>query len=210
MRARLAAIALVAALPAPAAAHELDEYLQAARVSLARDHVLCEIDLTPGANVADALLALVDPDGDGRVSPGEAEAYGRAVLRDVALEVDGRPIPLTLARVEVPAVGAMREGAGTIRVRASGRLPTPAGGRRVVDFRNDHRPREGVYLVNALAPDDRDITIAAQARDPLQRGIRLEYDIGPARPVQALWLLTGGIGIAGLIAGRRRPSPRQR
>ena len=68
------------AMPAESAAHRLDEYLQAARVSLARDRIALEVDLTPGANIAPAIVALLDRDGDGTISPIEAEAYGQVCL----------------------------------------------------------------------------------------------------------------------------------
>lgn len=69
----------------------LDEYLQASRVSLERTDVSLQIDLTPGASVADSIIALIDRDGDNTISPSEAEQYGRVVLADIVLELDGRP-----------------------------------------------------------------------------------------------------------------------
>ena len=107
-------------LSASPSAHRLDEYLQAARVSLAHTRVELEIDLTPGASVADGIISLIDRDGDKRISPLEAERYGRAVLADVVLELDGRPVALTLNRVEAPPLEEMRHGLGAIQVRASG------------------------------------------------------------------------------------------
>ena len=115
-------------------AHELDEYLQAARVSLARDRVVCEIDLTPGAAIAAEIVALVDRDADRLVSPAEAEAYGRAVLSDVRLEVDGRAITMALTRVDVPSVEVMTDGLGTIRLEAIANIDPLAPGRRHVYF----------------------------------------------------------------------------
>jgi hypothetical protein len=77
----VSASVILLALPAESAAHRLDEYLQAARVSLARDRVTLEVDLTPGAAVTPAIVALVDRDGDAVISPAEA-----AGLRTAGLE----------------------------------------------------------------------------------------------------------------------------
>ena len=78
MRGTFAATAVIVLMLSTApAAHRLDEYLQAARVSLERTRVALEVDLTPGAKVADGIIALIDRDGDSRISPLEAESYGR-------------------------------------------------------------------------------------------------------------------------------------
>ena len=118
----VAVIVGVLAMPAESAAHRLDEYLQAARVSLARDRITLEVDLTPGANIAPAIVALLDRDGDNTISPIEAGTYGQAVLSDLALELDGRAVAVTLTRVETPSIDDMRDGIGTIQLRAAGQI----------------------------------------------------------------------------------------
>ena len=55
-RLAVATVAFVLAMPAASAAHRLDEYLQAARVSLTRDQITLELDMTPGVNIAQALV----------------------------------------------------------------------------------------------------------------------------------------------------------
>jgi hypothetical protein len=197
-------IALLVGFPPSSHAHELDEYLQAARVSLARDHVVCEIDLTPGAGIAAEIVALVDRDADRLVSPAEAEAYGRAVLSDVRLEVDGRAITMTLTRVDVPSVEEMTDGVGTIRLEAITSVDPLAAGRRHVYFRNDHHPDAAVYLVNALVPEQREIMVVGQTRDPRQHAIRLEYDVTSAAFGQLAWLVLGSAALSALVAWRIR------
>ena len=160
----LAAIVFALVMPAEPSAHRLDEYLQAARLSLARDRVTLELDLTPGVNIAPAIVALLDRDGDGTISPVEAGAYGQAVLSDLVLELDGRPVALTLTRVEAPSIGEMRDGSGTIQVRAAGNVDAVGPGRRRLDFRNNHQPAGSVYLVNALVPQDGDVRVVASDR----------------------------------------------
>ena len=74
----LAAIVFAVAVPAPSTAHQLDEFLQATRVSLSRHQLVLEIDLTPGATIAPDVIARLDRDGDNAISPNEAAAYGAA------------------------------------------------------------------------------------------------------------------------------------
>jgi hypothetical protein len=198
-------VLLMLALPVAPSAHRLDEYLQASRVSLARDQVAIEIDLTPGASIAARVVALVDRDGDGRISPLEAETYGRAVVRDVLLEVDGRALPLTLTRVEASSIAEMSDGLGSIRLVATGLLREAGGsGHHQLHLRNDHHPDSSVYLVNALVPGTRDIVVAAQARDPQQRDFHLDYNIRSTWPARLMWLTLGFSGLAALIVMRWR------
>ena len=74
----VASLVLVIAAATGADAHRLDEYLQAARVAVTPRAVVVHLDLTPGVSLAADVISLLDRDGDGRVSPIEAEAYGRA------------------------------------------------------------------------------------------------------------------------------------
>ena len=97
---RICVLALGLLLPgsAPAEAHRLDEYLQATRLGISRDRVVVELDLTPGVLVAAQVFAMIDRDGDARVSPVEIEGYARRVLRDLSLSVDDRPCAIRKCR----------------------------------------------------------------------------------------------------------------
>ena len=55
-------------------------------MSLARTRVALEIDLTPGASVADGIIALIDRDGD-RGSRRSRRNVRPEVLADVVLEL---------------------------------------------------------------------------------------------------------------------------
>jgi hypothetical protein len=197
-----AAIAFAIVLPAELSAHRLDEYLQAARLSLARDCVTLELDLTPGANIAASIAGLLDRDGNSTISPTEAQAYGEAVLSELMVAIDGRPVSLALTRVEAPSIGEMRAGSGTIQIRAAGPVDVAAGGRRRLDFRNNHQPAGSIYLVNALMPQDGAVSVVAQTRDHLQQGVRVEYAVH--RPWQSplLWLVLGAAGVATFVRWR--------
>lgn len=191
-----AAIVLLLAIPGESRAHRLDEYLQAARVSLERDRITLDVGLSPGANIASPINALLDRDGDNTVSPAEAEAYARLVLADLVLKLDDRLVGLTLTRVEVPSMEEMRDGLGTIQVRAFGNVKV-ADGRRHLHFRNNHQPEASVYMVNALVPEEDDVDVVRQTRDVRQREVLVEYHVGPYWPAQLAWL---GFTAAGLVA----------
>lgn len=161
-------------------AHRLDEYLQAARIGVETDRVTVELDLTPGVSVARQVFASVDSDSNGVVSSDEAAAYGRAVLADTSLEVDGTAQPLSLDACRVAPMADMAEGLGAIRVIAkSVAVPAGAGAHHLL-FRNRHRPELSVYLANALAPSAPGLEIVRQTRDPRQREIRIDYRLAPA------------------------------
>jgi hypothetical protein len=98
----------------------------------------------------------------------------------------------------------MKAGAGTIRVSASGRPGVLGTGRHHLYFRNDHRPEGSVYLANALLPDERDIVVVRQVRDPRQREIRVEYDVRAAVSVRVLWSIAGLVVVAVPLMFRRR------
>jgi hypothetical protein len=172
---RLACIAMLGlTLPRTADAHRLDEYLQASRISIEPGRIAVELNLTPGAAVAEGVIAEIDRDGDGELSPAEGAAYAGDVVRSLSLEVDGVQWPLALERYQVALPAEMRQGLGTIRLYAVAQAPLVVGSHRLV-FRNTHRADIGVYLVNALVPPDDRIRIHGQSRDFLQREYTVEY-----------------------------------
>ena len=185
------AAGLLLVLSASPSAHRLDEYLQAARVSLGHTRVDLEIDLTPGASVADGIISLIDRDGDKRISPLEAERYGREVLAEVVLELDGRPIALTLNHVEASPLEELRHGLGAIQLRTSGDVESRMSFRRELHFQNNHHAASSVYLVNALMPTDSGIRVVSQRRDAKQRDARIEYSVRPQWPKYVYWPILG-------------------
>ena len=112
----LIGLALALALGTSVSAHRRDEYLQAARIAVEPDHVAIELDLTPGAAVADALLATIDGDQDGSLSTMEQAAYVGRVLGEMSLVLDGRPLPLQLASATFPDLGEARRGEAAVRL----------------------------------------------------------------------------------------------
>ena len=195
----------LAAAP-PAGAHRVDEYLQATRIALGIDRIDLEMDLTAGTAVASEVFRWIDTNGDGRVSGAEREGYAQDFLRAVALSIDGRRVPVSLAEIHMPELADMRLGTGTIRVRAVGNIAAQWMGHHQVAYSNTHRPESSVYLVNALVPEDARIQIADQRRDSAQHGLTLEYTV----KADARWtsLLLVGLVMAGALVVSRLPGPR--
>jgi len=186
---RIGVSALLAlSLVGGAAAHRLDEYLQATLIGVTRDGIDVEIHLTPGIAMLPVLMAVIDQDGDGRISLGEERAYVGRVAGEVELRVDGVPAPLSLIESQFPAIEAMREGLGTIRMK----LRTARSGHEV-RFENRHLPQVSVYLVNCLAaPSDR-LVVSRQERDEAQRSIAFAYSFGAGAVTgpRAAWTALG-------------------
>ncbi|HET9469003.1 MAG TPA: hypothetical protein VFO48_11350 [Vicinamibacterales bacterium] len=207
----IGAAAIVLALPVSASAHRLDEYLQAARVSLERTDVFLEIDLTPGASVADDIIALIDRDNDDRISPHEARAYAERVLADVVVELDGRLVAMTLERVEAPSTGEMRHGMGAVQLRAVGNVQAAAIWRRQrqLHFTNNHHAASSVYLVNALLPTDAGVSVVSQTRDAKQREARIEYTVTPQWAGYVYGPLVGLVVGGWWLKARAKPNARR-
>ena len=195
-----AALVVVFALAAGAvlSAHRRDEYLQAARLTVDPARVGVELDMTPGIAVADAVIAAIDRDRDGRFSAGEKRAYVGEVSAALRLAIDGRRLPLDLTATSFADPDALRRGEGTIRLDASGVLPRLAAGSHRLEFHNGYRGDISVYLANALVPLSDRVAIAAQARDADQRALTIDYDLrnGDAAPLPSLWLFAGIAGVS--------------
>ncbi len=163
----------------PAAAHGIDEYVQGTLVGVSAETVVIALQLTPGQEVAPAILALLDADRDGALSAAEEEAYADRVRSDLWLAIDGRPRELRLVSSSFPPLEAMREGVGYMMLRFEADVPAGAATHSLA-FQNLHQPDIGVYLVNALAPSDAGVRILSQERNPNQTLYELDFSVSPA------------------------------
>jgi hypothetical protein len=188
---------LVLLAGATASAHRLDEYLQAARIAIEPSAVRVELDLTPGVAVASSVLADLDRDRDGTISSGEAKVYVDQVAGALSLEIDGKPVGLSVTRRLVPSAAAMRAGEGTLRIELAASLTGVASGPHQLSFRNAHRPEVSVYLANALVPASDRIAVTNQRRDYNQGQLDVDYVLRAEQP--GMWW-GAGIGAALLVA----------
>lgn len=201
------AFALAVGAGAALSAHRRDEYLQAARVAIEPDRVAVALDLTPGIAIAEQVIADIDRNGDAAISAEERGAYVQRVLDALALDVDGRPLRLEVVGSTVPAIDAMREGQGAIRVQLGAALPALAPGRHQLRYRNAYRPDISVYLANALVPAGDRVAVGVQRRDAEQRDVTIEYQLDANRAARVRASLqvacAGGLALVALVCWRR-------
>lgn len=69
-------------------AHRLDELLQATLIAVGPDTVGLEINLTPGVEIAQALISRMDTNRDGAISSSEARDFAVEVLQFVGLKAN--------------------------------------------------------------------------------------------------------------------------
>ena len=190
-------------------AHRTDEYLQAARLAIDPWTVHIELDLTPGMALAESIIADIDRNRDGSLSPDEQRAYGGLVMSALTLEIDGTPVRAQLGVTDVPGAEAMRRGEGTIRIQSTATLTRLSIGPHQLRFRNRHHPDRSVYLANALVPDSDKVAVTAQRRDVDQRELIIDYVLraAPAAPTGAwLWGSIAGAMVLSVLRIRRSRS----
>jgi hypothetical protein len=187
----------------PASAHRLDEYLQAMRVDVRVNGIVVEVDLTPGAAIAPAILAVLDPDPDGAIGSAERDAYIAGVIRSLNLTLDGRPLALGEASRDFPSADELRDGTGVVRLVLAAEFEQSSGPHRLVAD-NGYRRDVGAYLANVLRPASDAITIASQQRDPRQRTLTIDYVVGRPLLTRASWTAAAALLIA-FSWYRRRP-----
>ena len=110
MKAKLATLgAMLLSGVTPAAAHRVDEYLQATIIAVEKDRVRADLYLTPGVGVLPVVLADIDADGNGVLSEGERRAYAERVFGDLAVTLNGERLLPRLVSMEFPTVDELRE-----------------------------------------------------------------------------------------------------
>ena len=169
-----------------------------------------ELDLTPGIALAEAIIADIDRNRDGSLSPDEQRAYGSLVLSALTLEVDGTPVRARLGATDFPDAEAMRRGEGTIRLQSAATLPRLSIGAHQLLFRNRHHPDRSVYLANALVPESDTVAVTAQRRDVDQSELTIDYVVAAAPATSTAVLLLGSIAAATVLSALRMRASRSR
>lgn len=221
-RALLSALALVlggalfaGAGAGPAAAHPLDQLTQHVIVDLDPVTMQVSFALSGGLLANELVLADLDPDGDGRATTAERDAWLAAWARDAHLALDGVPVPVDPADIAltVPALADFHLGLAPIIVTVPVKLPPQTGGaphRLVVGsdyllersgFKLDVRSRPGAALTDQSWPS---------------RSMRLTFTTDPGLAVApgdttaaaaSAWSTDGVAARAKRLLGRERTTP---
>jgi hypothetical protein len=197
----LLVIAIGAIAPA-ALAHRLDEYLQATLVAIAPDEIRLYVNLTPGVEVAERVLAEIDRDRDGVISAEDATAYCQRVMHDFIAAVDDRRVELRLAKLNFPEPDELRDGSGIIQMEFVVVSGAMAAGVHRFALENRHLPWVSMYLFNAAeARSGSEIEIVGQKRNDNQSVGEIEFGVRAAAAKGARGGGVGGVPVVALIVG---------
>lgn len=185
--------ALVIAAAAPAAAHRVDEYLQATTLLVSAGRLELSMRLAPGIAVAPMVLDSIDTNRDGAISESELQGYGMQVLRDVVVTLDSTPVVLHLGSWRSSTVEELQRGQGEIQLGFGAALPR-GGSHRRLTFGNHHRAAISAFLVNALVPEG-GIHIVSQTRNSRQSVYELQYE----QPVASATSVSFGALLRGFL-----------
>jgi len=178
---------LLALVASPSAAHRLDEYLQAMLVFIEPSGIQLQINLTPGVEVADQVLARIDRDDDGVISKDEAGAYAELLKRDLSVRLDGHNVGLKLTGYEFPKPSELRSGLQIIQVEFTAICDFDAGPHELI-VENSHVPTASVYLFNAAKSKSGAVQVISQNRNNDQSVGEIEFILTP--PSNASKILT--------------------
>ena len=165
----------------PAEAHRVNEYLQATTLELAAGHLTLHLRLTPGTDVAPQVLAGLDANHDGTLSPAEQQAYAARVQHDLTLTLDGHPAPLHLVAAVFPVPRQLAAGLGDIQLTFAAAVPARPAPHHLT-FANQHQPALAAYLVNCLLPRQPGVQVLSQTRNYSQSRYELTFSSGRGAP----------------------------
>jgi len=176
MRRLAVAVVFALALQTRAFAHEVDEYVQAALISLERDHLDVHLRLVAGADVFPQVFASIDTNRDGAVSEAEKQAYAHTVVRDLAFDLNGQHTAAEIVSSTFPPVDLMKEGLGEIQLALRVPVFKPGAHQKLV-LENHHQRAISAYLMNCLKPRDASLRIVSQRRSAGQSRYEIDYDL---------------------------------
>ena len=170
-------IAAVSALLPSLAAHRLDEYLQATVAMIEPEGIRLRINLTPGVDVADQVLAKIDLNRDAIISEKEAATYAESFRRDLVVRLDQSDAGLEVAALSFPEADELRKGRGTIWIEFSVTSTPMVVGAHTLTVENRHLSRASAYLFNAALPKSGSIKIGRQKRSNDQHQGEIEFEV---------------------------------
>lgn len=176
-------ISLWLIFPQTSAAHPLDEFYQVTYITVAANRITLQIEQYTGVLIAPQVLKLIDTDQDDFISTAESQAYVNLFLKDITLELDNQPTPLTPANLDFSTPLDLRAGVGVIRINLSADLPPDHRGSHQFYYKNSFLPDISVYLANAISDASGWVNITNQEQDVFQSSLRLKYSVEPGAPV---------------------------
>jgi hypothetical protein len=138
-------------------AHPLDEVVQGAYLTLLPGELRLELDITPGTQVADAVLTVLNPktnkeadqEADHIITDAQARAYAQSVLQQSTLVLDGVAAPWSLERVSVPPYQNLKLATDTIKIYAVAKRPDRAGA-LTLRYENRYQPAKSQWIANVF------------------------------------------------------------
>jgi hypothetical protein len=180
VKAAAAAGLLLALAPAIAGAHPLDEVVQGAYLTLAPGELRLELDITPGTQVSASVLTALDANADHQITDAEARAYGRLVLSQSSLTLDGAPAVWRLQGVAAPPYDHILAEAQTLKIYAVAARPNRAGPRALA-FENRYAPAKTQAVANIFLQPAGGWRYAVTAQQHSDDGRRLSVAYTVAR-----------------------------
>jgi len=165
------------AFPCALFGHRLDEYLQATLVFIERASIRLDINLVPGIALTDDLLAAIDRDQDGLISPAESAAYAATLQRDLTVRLDRQDLALKVTSCTFPAHADLREGTGIIQIELSAQIAALPPGTHTLRVENRHRASASIYLLNAALPASPALQIVSQTRSENQSAGEIAFTV---------------------------------
>ena len=176
---RLACL-LLALWVARADAHPVDEVVQGAYLTLAAGQVRLELDLAPGAEVAEAFLTSLDTNRDQRITEVEARGFAARVLEQSTLLLDGVAVHWALDQVTVPAYQALRFGNDILRIQAIASRADSAG-MHALSYRNRFQPAKSQRTANVFVQPGGGWTYQVTGQERTDDGQQLKVSYVVAR-----------------------------
>jgi hypothetical protein len=130
-----------------ATAHPVDEVVQGAYLTLAPGEVRLELDVTPGAEVADSLLRSLDADADHHITDAESQAFAERVLKQSTFSIDGRTVSWRFDRVSVPPYQNLNQLGDTLKIYAVTTREDRTGSHTLI-YDNRYRPAKSQCIAN--------------------------------------------------------------
>lgn len=97
-------------------AHPHNNVAQHVLLSMYPEKTVVKIRIVPSREEGHSVYSHIDADKNGKISTKEAEQFGREVIREATLVVNGRKVAITKPKVTIPSLEKLNRGFGLIEV----------------------------------------------------------------------------------------------